>query len=389
MKLMPRFSGRLSYGVIAATAAAMALGAPALAAPKAKAKAAAKPATASRAAPPKIGEFKIFGDWAVACDNIHECAATGLMQDDQDWSIWLTLDVDRAAGAQSPAMLNLSFSDSWPDTYPAKTAVRFMTDDGTPLAIRPSKNNPQGWELDLDADLVARIKNAKEIWLQGNDGRTHAKGSLNGFNAAMLHIDAVQGRTDGETALVAKGATPASAVPAAPPEPKVRRAALSSAAPYAPTDAEWSALETRSHCATDESDPRNYERETYRLDATTTLVALGCGAGAYNRSDAYYIARGKAGAARFTPAPFDQKADWLNTDVGDAPVLINSEFRPETLTLVHYNKGRGLGDCGTAALWVWDGKIFRLIRVSRMEECRGSINWPRLWTADDGSDRGR
>ena len=367
--------------LLSASLAVLALGvnAPAaIAAPKAK----AAPKAAAKTSAQTPGELKIFTDWAVGCDNIKSCHATGLMQEDQDLTIWVASQVTRAGGPDAPATLTLAMRDQWPDMFPAKAAVRFMTDDGTPLAIRPLSDNPQGWAVALDTDLVARLRNAKEIWLQGSDGRTHAKASLGGFNAALLYMDDEQGRADGVTALVATGPKLASAVPAVPAAPVYRRTAPSKLAAYAPSEAEWAALATRAQCETPKTSagPDHFERTSYRLDAKTSLLQIGCGAGAYNGSDAYYIARGKAGAMRFTPAPFDQDLGELKAE-GDAPVLVNSSYDAATGLITHDNEGRGMGDCGTMASWLWDGTRFRLTRLAKMDECRGVRDWPSLWTA--------
>lgn len=371
-------------------AASFLMGAPAvLAAPKApKAAKVAAPKAAAQAP----GELKIFTDWAVGCDNIKSCQAVGLMQEDQDPTIWVAPSVTRAGGADAAAVLTLAMTDGWPDTFPQRNAVRFMTDDGTPLAIRPmaasqaeggqAESGQQGWTVALDAGLAAQLRNAKEIWLQGEDGRTHAKASLVGLNAALVYMDDEQGRADGVTALVATGPKPAEAVPALRPTPRYKRAAPSSAAPYQPSEAEWTALAARAGCEKPDTSagPDHYERNSYRLDAKTSLLAIGCGAGAYNVADAYYITRGKAGAMRFTPAPFDRALAELKGG-GDAPVLVNSGYDAQDGTLDHANKGRGIGDCGTKASWLWDGTRFRLIRLEQMDECRGARDWPRLWTA--------
>jgi hypothetical protein len=45
---------------------------------------------------------------------------------------------------------------------------------------------------------------------------------------------------------------------------------------------------------------------------------------------------------------------------------------------------RGLGDCGTAAGWGWDGTNFVLLRYSEMDACGGVdvSDWPTLYLAE-------
>jgi hypothetical protein len=64
------------------------------------------------------------------------------------------------------------------------------------------------------------------------------------------------------------------------------------------------------------------------------------------------------------------------------PILVNAAWDPESRRLHEYNKGRGLGDCGTRAEYAWDGERFRLVRQEEMDECRGSLSWLTTWRAE-------
>jgi hypothetical protein len=66
---------------------------------------------------------------------------------------------------------------------------------------------------------------------------------------------------------------------------------------------------------------------------------------------------------------------------GDAADLTNGGWDPKTRLLGSYEKGRGLGDCGSAESYAWDGRRFRLIEATTMGECRGSHDWITVWTA--------
>lgn len=343
---------------------------------------AAQAQPASRAKP---GEIKIFSDWSVACDNIRRCSSQGLIQESEDWSTWLSVDVVREAGPMAPATLNVS-TNEWPSSFPTAESVVFATNAGDTIIMQRQKNDPQGWTMRLDADAVAKLRNAATLELKGADGRTHAQASLAGLTATLRYMDEQQGRVDGVTALIARGSKPASAVPAAPQIPVVRAAKRSTLPAYKPTAAEWASLYKRSGCSIDTKDEA-FENTSDRLDATTTLLSLSCTSGAYNMGTAYYIARkagsGKAAKVQITPAPLEHATNWIEKP-GAAPQLVNSGFEPRTLHLSHYHKGRGIGDCGDSAGWVWDGKIFRMTGMGAMSECRGSNNFLQLWVADDG-----
>jgi hypothetical protein len=62
----------------------------------------------------------------------------------------------------------------------------------------------------------------------------------------------------------------------------------------------------------------------------------------------------------------------------------NASFDKKTMTLSTFAKGRGLGDCGTAEDWVWDGQNFRLTLLRIMPHCKGIgvDDWPVLYRAE-------
>ena len=341
-----------------------------------------QPLQAEKATGPVPGEQKIFSDWAVACDNIKSCSAQGLMQEEESWESWVSISIDRPGGPDGAARLTASFGDDWPATFPAREMVRFTADDGTAISMTRNQDDPQAWSAPLTAAVADQIRNASWFNLRDADGRVHARGSLVGLSAALRYMDDQQGRAGTVTALIARGDAPASAVAAAPAAPVIRAAPQSTLAPFQPTEAQWAMLSTRSGCDT-EMEAEYFKKEATRLDAKTTLLAIPCSRGAYNIGTAYYIARGSGKAVRFAPAPLDQDAGW-SEKTGDAPVLVNGGFRSEDQSLSHHNKGRGIGDCGDAASWVWDGKMFRLTNIMVMNECRGSNNWLRVWTAESG-----
>ena len=61
--------------------------------------------------------------------------------------------------------------------------------------------------------------------------------------------------------------------------------------------------------------------------------------------------------------------------------ITNGDWDPKTRRLSSYEKGRGLGDCGSTENYAWDGARFRLVEQNEMGECRGSADYIRTWTA--------
>lgn len=67
-------------------------------------------------------------------------------------------------------------------------------------------------------------------------------------------------------------------------------------------------------------------------------------------------------------------------DALDVPLLVNTHWAEGELST--YAKGRGIGDCGTAERFAWDGEMFRLIERREMNQCRGSPHWITVWRAN-------
>ncbi len=310
---------------------------------------------------PATDGVRIFGDWAVACDNVHACEMTSLLPGeagipDDDHSG--DLSVARAAGPAGGFTIEVSVEAA---DGPATLAI-----DGaaaTRGTLRGNVLRIAGAEAARIAPLLA---NGKAVELQDAAGKGVALISLAGASAALRFIDANQGRAGTVTAAVAKGSRPASAVPPAQPLPRI--VALRPSGTAAPVSAALrGSLEKRSGC--DENYADGEERpaiDRYALGGGKTLVLIPCGAGAYNFSSAAFIlAGGKADAATF--------------DQGD-DVLVNADFDKGVLSA--HEKGRGVGDCGEGRSYVWNGRSFELIEVRSMPDCRGSANWLRIFHAE-------
>jgi Protein of unknown function (DUF1176) len=111
------------------------------------------------------------------------------------------------------------------------------------------------------------------------------------------------------------------------------------------------------------------------------LVLIACGSSAYSTNSQVYIGQQKADKSwQFEPAKIEQPA--VLSETADAPTsLINAEWDAPTRILGSLIKARGTGDCGLSTSYVWDGKMFRLVEATGIEECRGAPNWLPLWRA--------
>jgi len=111
---------------------------------------------------------------------------------------------------------------------------------------------------------------------------------------------------------------------------------------------------------------------------------MSCGLAAYNSNALPLIAWREGAAVRIEPARFDLPRDEMEEEANgsDRYYLTNADFDPVTMTLSEWAKGRGLGDCGTAAHYGWDGSRFRLLERHEMPVCRGARDMLTTWRAE-------
>ncbi|WP_066724657.1 DUF1176 domain-containing protein [Sphingomonas pituitosa] len=312
---------------------------------------------------PAPGPFKSFGDWAIACDNVRRCEMTSLQPEDGDIDTsGAELSLTREPGPAGDLTISL-----WPAGDAPGTLT--LTIDGKRIASGALEKGVLRVGGDAALPVARALANGRSAQISVSAGGKTATLSLAGASAAMRFLDAQQGRAGGVTALVARGAKPANTVPAAAALPMVPAIAPGGQA-AAISPALLARLNKASGCGGDYSASfPQPEPETGALGGGATLVLLACGSGAYNLSSAAYVVRaGKAAAARFD-------------DATDPAELINASWDAGSGTLSTHGKGRGIGDCGEGASYVWDGARFRLTEATRMDECRGSANWLTVWRA--------
>lgn len=339
------------------------------AAPAAPATTAPKPAatpTRDAGVKPAPGELKTFRDWTVACDNTKRCAMASLGPEAGDFP-GVTLEVARAAGPDGSYEIALH---AQADDSPAPAALvidgaRFaFADDG--LSGAPAGR------------IAAAMANGASLTVEDAGRARLGTISLAGASAALRYIDAAQGRAGTVSATVAKGGAPATQVPAAPPVPLVTAVAPGGTA-ATPSPAQLAEMRRLQGCDDEfvASKPDLFKPEAFALGGGRTLVLMPCGAGAYNVIQSLFVLDGARVAAAETDAP----AGFAETGADHPPVpsVVNGSF--DAGLLGSYAKGRGLGDCGVAQSFAWDGRRFRLVEQNAMGECRGNPNYLRTWHA--------
>jgi len=327
------------------------------------------------------GEIRTFGDWAVGCDNGGNCQAVSLEPEagGADYGDWDgPVSIVRTAASDDIFKVHISFEPKDMDRYQ-------MIIDGQLVDTGPIVQGDYPIEIvGEDAKKVATaIIKGKRLALKGPKGENIARISLAGSSAALRYIDQKQDRAGTDTALVAKGTRTFQAGATDIPMITVDRW---DAAERVPETSAIIALVEDSRC----KDERYglVEDQVYPLgrrgNRFRALVLISCGSGAYNFSSAPYVGEyienedGPSGWT-FAPAEFDRQPSWGGE--GTDPLLVNAGWDERDQTLSSYGKGRGLGDCGSAENYAWDGDMFRLTDASAMPECRGAYEWITTWRA--------
>ncbi len=322
-------------------------------------------ALAAAAGSPQPGELKTFSDWIVGCDNGRACQAVALMSGD-------TLDGTTmvvARGGEALARANISIVVS-----EGKAAAIVI--DGKRIPVRLTDGD-RTIEVDRNQSglLIDAMRAGREMTVLDAGGKVIGIPSLKGVSAALLYMDEQQRRIGTVTAVVRKGAKPASSVPPTPALPVIASPAATRLAPRQLTAAD-KARELKSlECA---GAPEWSAEPTYaRLDAKTTLALLPwpCGNGAYNLFS-YALLIDNNGKVR--PARFDAQPGM--GEINDNS-LVNADWDVAKRRISTFAKGRGLSDCGSIQSFAWDGQRFRLTEQSVMGECRGSTDYITVWRA--------
>lgn len=322
-----------------------------------------------------LGKTQTFGDWTVGCDNGLSCRAVSLATEGVSEGT-LSMIVARSSGATAPPTIEMSGFISKADRYRVVIDGK-VADTGT------MQVGSEAIKLDgANAMKLARaMAKGKAMRLIDGSGTDLGAASLAGVSAALRHMDAEQGRAGSKGAVIATGRRMATAKKAALPVITAKKIKPTDSLPDA---AALVALSEASPCAAQRLG--STEDTAYSLgdgaNGPQALVLLNCGAGAYNFSSGVYIGqRDSKGKWTFAPAKFDHVA---TTSVGESkiPIVINADWDAATQNLDGYNKGRGLGDCGSSESYVWDGSSFRLTGATRMTECRGSLDWIPVWRAE-------
>ena len=316
---------------------------------------------------PPVPVYRQFGRWLVACDNTRACVAKGF-----DEVTRAELDLTRAAGEGKPS-LTLSAEEAI-----NSAAIRL---DGKPLALSaPAWVTREGvWSTSDPAAVdafVAAVRDGETITLDAAPAKDDQPRTvpLAGLTAALLLIDAVQGRLGTSTPLVAaKGS-------GVPPPGLPLPAAPRWMAPPPLTSVETGRLLQQAgqlHSPSFDTCDVHDAPKVFALDAASALAIRPCYLAAYQGSSVVAVLPRQGGEAR----PVKLRLPGVPDDGTDGPDMVDPEFDQSSGSLTTVSKGRGLADCGSDETWVWSNGAFRLKALNYQDQCGGTKpgDWPALY----------
>lgn len=324
---------------------------------------------------PEPAEVQVFQDWYAVCDNGGACEA-GSLGNDYSFDGAMAIRIRRAMGPDGAFRIVLfSTADSVTGadlTIGGQVWATGAIDEAGGLVVAADRS------LAL-ARALAAGRDARIVFRGPDAAAQSVTISLAGSSAALRYLDAGQKRSGTVGAIVATGLAPDTATP--PELPLVRQVRPRSKM-LEPDTGQIAAVKLPDECELPEGFGAQPEIGHLHTgpNGDTVLVLIPCGAGAYNFLSMAYIATREPRATEwdFRLAEFDWPPGGWTAEYGPLQ-LVNASF--EDGVLAAFAKGRGIGDCGNAQSYVWDGARFRLVEASSMPECRGVWDWPTVWRA--------
>lgn len=320
---------------------------------------------------------KTFSDWQVTCNNLNFCVARSMTGENG-----LVMTLSRHAGENDRPLLRIDYGSRYSGALPGGSLKEN-------LLIDQRRLNPdlKHWAVEAHHIATSHTISVDEFLAQVLDAdnlqltfQPQATLSLHGLKAALLLIDDVQGRVNSQSAWVKRGER--LQVPPEPAAPKL--------APP-PTPAALTADETRDlidyatwriNTESCSLDPMRREVSVSPLTDDKALLLVSCEMGAYNVIDlAFEVTRRQPWTARglMLTLPFAPPGK------SEKPMeLVNAQFDAAKGELYTWAKGRGLGDCGIASRWRFNGEEFVLAEYAEESSCdlwHSSDDWPTLWVS--------
>lgn len=294
--------------------------------------------------------YRSFGDWVSVCDNGLRCQVSSAMG--QAANISVHMHLRREAGPRSPINVSFVSSSGW------RQGRGQVLIDGRTFGLAR-----QGSRLEVPAALalaVARaVANGRSIEVLADGERFPV--SAQGSAAALRHIDARQGRAGTVTAIVARGAAPASSVPPPPALPlrtemrRPRRGLI--IRPSAQRLAAW----RRAQGCDARLDPGHYPPESWPIDRRRAVILVMCYPGNHNSYVLVKVGM-RADGRDARSAIFDVDASLAERSGPTVPP--DNASRDETTDRLVSGQRGAIAYPTIREEWVWDGNRFRLVERS-------------------------
>lgn len=320
-----------------------------------------------QAAPEQVPLYREIKDWVVACDNLRSCQALSAVENFSYPP--LSLNLQRDAGATVPLKLFVRYAEG--------RGFSPLRSDGKPLAtaakLRLIERDGEKMLMAEGGDalvILDELRNAEQLSMKV-ESEHEAVTSLNGLSAALLLIDAVQGRVGTRSALQRPGIRPDSDVPAAPEAPRLHAypgaVALEADEGRRIADAVMARIPDQDYEATPEA-------EVFALTEREALVIVRNWCAAYNCDfSVHRVSR---------EPPYDERDLLLDPlPLGREGLSGWVSYQPDSGDLAYLYKGRATADCGDSARWRFDGERFQLVSSRLLIRCAGGSpgEWPELW----------
>lgn len=320
--------------------------------------------------------YREFGKWSIACDNSLACSAFGISDKDKGGERW-GLRIDRAPGYDGKIRIRFNGKDISDEEH-------ILIDGKMAMIESPASMGAASLPQEPLLGVINRLLNAATMTMPGEekDGEII---SLTGLKAALLYMDEQQGRIGARNAFVSKGEKKSAMPPRAYPIVKAVKVpeSGSTGVPIAPkigkaVMAHYRATTNRKICDLG-LEPASQETPTaYPLDKALLLMEVYCWRAAYQAGSVFYLFDRSSGTLRDAPFEMlDSKTGALT--IGKNESVSGADAGDGAISGLH--KGRGVGGCGEAVSWRWDGKAFRLTSQTFKSLCNHSDAAFRLYRA--------
>lgn len=323
------------------------------------------------------GPSKSFKQWDVYCSDVLDCGFYNWVESE----VINSLEYLRAGKANAPVEIRIFTAKPLKENAKLNFSIPGVL-DGFSVAFKDGVVT-DGYTLFSDPKIESELLPAMRmgvnmiVSVDTQEQSAATEFSLSGVSAAMLYLDDVQNRLNKTDALVEKGDGAATGV-------KSRVSELKSADDLPPAVASaW-----KNHpdqCSEDFGGGDLISRLggiviNWDEEKTIKHYVIPCGGpGAYNLIYAAFLFDESENTARSLqfPTMSDRGPTLYST-------IINMSWDERNSQLSSFAKGRGLGDCGTASKWEWDGAgaygNLILVEERAKDDCDGVYDdWPLVW----------